>query len=108
MLLFVVLHICVWTATNLQFVNKTWQSRSFLICLLLAIPISMCGYWAARLGYGALNDSAWSVRFIGFGTSYLIFPIMTWMLLNESMFTAKTLTCIGLSFIIVGIQIFWR
>jgi hypothetical protein len=107
-LLFVVLHIFVWISTNLQFVNKIWQGRSLLVTLSLAIPLSLCGYWASRFGYAGLEDSAWNVRFIGFGTSYLVFPIMTWMLLNETMFTPKTLVCIGLSIIIVCLQIFWR
>ena len=62
--------------------------------LILAVPISILGYWAARFGYSSLNDSALIVRFIGFGTSYLIFPVLTWMLLGESMLTAKTLICI--------------
>ena len=106
--LFVVLHVFVWLATNLQFINKAWQDRSLMITLALALPISMCGYWAARFGYTALQDSAWGVRFIGFGTSYLIFPFMTWWLLNESMLTTKTMICIALSLVIMWVQIFWK
>lgn len=106
--LFVLLHIMVWFSTNLQFVNKAWQDKSFFITLLIAIPLSVCGYWAARLGYAGLHDSAWGVRFIGFGTSYLVFPFMTWWLLSESMFTIKTMICIALSVIIVGVQVFWK
>jgi hypothetical protein len=45
---------------------------------------------------------------LGFGVSYFTFPFLTWWLLNESMFTTKTMLCVALSFIIVAIQLFWR
>ena len=102
------MHVCVWFSVNSQFVNDAWKEKSFFIMMLLAVPISVIGYWASRLGYHELNDSAWSVRFIGFGVSYLVFPVLTWMLLNESMFTAKTMVCIVLSIVIMCIQIFWN
>ena len=107
-LMFFMLHTIVWFSTNLQFVNKFWQEKSFLICMALAIPASFCGYYASKLCFAGLDESAWAVRFIGFGTSYFIFPVLTYVMLNESMFTAKTLSCIALSFVIIGIQIFWR
>jgi hypothetical protein len=37
-----------------------------------------------------------------------VFPILTWWLLKESMFTPKTMVCIALSFLIVCIQVFWK
>jgi len=33
---------------------------------------------------------------------------LTWWFLHESMFTAKTMACVVLSFMIVAIQLFWR
>jgi hypothetical protein len=38
----------------------------------------------------------------------LTFPFLTWYFLNESMFTTKTMLCVLLSAIIVGIQLFWK
>jgi hypothetical protein len=34
-----------------------------------------------------------------------VFPIFTWLILNETMLTPKTIICIGLSFIIIGVQV---
>jgi hypothetical protein len=45
---------------------------------------------------------------LGFGVSYLTFPILTYLILKESMFTPKTMACVFLSFCIIGIQIFWK
>ena len=106
--LFITLHIMIWFSTNLQFVSEYAAQKSLAVTLALSIPISLCAYYGSRFTYEALENSVWAVRFIGFGTSYLIFPILTWVLLRESMFTPKTLVCILLSIIIVCIQVFWR
>jgi hypothetical protein len=42
---------------------------------------------------------------MGFGMSYLIFPLLTWILMKESPFNLKTMTCIALSFAIIGVQL---
>lgn len=105
--LFTCMHACVWWATNAQFMGEALKNKSLQISLLLSIPITLFAYYASRYSYSALGESLWSVRFIGFGTSYLIFPIFTWAFFGESMFTVKTLLCIALSFIIVAIQVFW-
>ena len=107
-LLFTILHVFVWFSMNVQFMNSTWAEKSLAISIALAIPLSLVAYYAGRNCYQALEHSAWSVRFIGFGTSYLVFPVMTWWLLGESMFTGKTLVCIVLSVMIMCTQIFWR
>ena len=105
---FIVLHVKIWFSTNLQFVNADISDKSLLISLCLAVPISLCAYYGSRFTYEELDSSVWAVRFIGFGTSYLIFPMLTWFILKESMFTPKTLVCIFLSAVIVCIQVFWK
>ena len=104
-LLFLILHVCVWFSSNSQFMSEQWSSKSFYIMLSVSIPISLCAYYASKLGYSELGDSAWGVRFLAFGTSYLVFPVLTYLLLGESMFTLKTLICVALSLIIISIQI---
>ena len=106
--LFLVLHVFVWFSSNAQFISDSWNQKSFYIMLGASLPISLCAYYASRLGYSELGDSAWGVRFLAFGTSYLIFPVLTWLVLKESMFTPKTMICIGLSFLIICIQVFWK
>ena len=106
-LLFILTHILVWFSTNLQLVEKFNSVNTFALTVFLAIPTSVTAYYATRLVYDSLEDSLWAVRFVGFGVSYLVFPILTWMMLGESMFTPKTLVCIFLSLLIVLIQVFF-
>ena len=37
-----------------------------------------------------------------------LFPFLTFWYFNESMFEPKTMMCVLLSFVIVGIQVFWK
>ena len=89
-------------------IDSKLSEKSLLISLALGVPISGLANFGSRFTYDALENSAWAVRFVAFGTSYLVFPFLTWWMLKESMFTPKTLTCIGLSLIIVAIQVFWK
>lgn len=104
--LFVVIHILIWFSTNSQFTSiEALSSNAVLINLALAIPISLIGLYAARIGY-QWAGSIWAVRFLAFGTSYLVFPLLTWVLLGESMLQAKTLICVGLSIAIILVQFY--
>jgi len=104
-LLFMGLHVLVWFVSNAQFISESWRDKSFYIMLVCSIPASLCAYYGTRFGYEAFNESVWAVRLSGFGISYFVFPILTYILLGESMFTLKTMTCVALSFLILAIQI---
>tara|TARA_Y100001970_G_scaffold251455_1_gene324349 strand:- start:51396 stop:51734 length:339 start_codon:yes stop_codon:yes gene_type:complete len=102
--LILTLQAMAWVGANGQFSEYFKSYNTLLICVALAIPISICGYFGSRFLYAHFS-SAWSIRFIGFGLSYLVFPFMTWFLLGETMFTLKTAICIFLSFCIILIQV---
>jgi hypothetical protein len=61
----------------------------------------LIGKWS----YAGL-ESAWGSRLLGFGLSYVSFPILTWLLLGESAFTPKNMISPFLAFTLVAIQIF--
>ena len=103
---FTIVHVLVWFTTNLQLIKGFDEKKAFFFCILLAVPCSLSAYWATKVSFEYF-DSAWSARLIGHGTSYLIFPILTWVLLNESPFNTKTGLCILLSLLIVWIQVFY-
>ena len=103
--LFVLMHMCVWWSTNAQFIEGWKSSNALILSAVLAFPITLLAFYGSRLTYYALDEQAWSVRFIGFGISYLVFPILTWYFLGESMLTFKTLLCILLSVLIIYIQV---
>ena len=98
---------CVWFASNSQVVWHWWSDKPLLAAILFGIPASLFFWHGTKYGFAAM-DGLWGPRFLGFGMSYLTFPILTWWLAHESMFTVKTMVCIALSCAIMAIQIFWR
>jgi len=104
--LFLLAQTVSWFQLNLQFINDWWKDKGLLTVVLLGIPCGLSFWYAWRFTAEGLGKSVWSARFMSFGLSYVTFPILTSVFLKESMMTAKTLSCVALSLLIVVIQIF--
>ena len=69
---------------------------------LMGVPISLLFWFGTKWGYlGFVN--LWAVRFMGFATSMMVFPIMTYLYLGEAI-TIKVAITIGLAVIIMILQ----
>ena len=103
-LIFFVNNILIWYQLNSQFVWE-WAkgAKSMWMMALLGIPISLMFWYGTKIGYEGFG-TLWSVRFMGFATSMLTFPIMTWLYLGEVM-TMKTILTLGLAIIIMLLQL---
>ena len=97
----------VWFGTNSQLVWKWWADKPLTAAILFGIPAAIFFWYGTKYAFGAMGE-LWGPRFLGFGMSYVSFPLLTWWLMNESMFTAKTMVCVLLSFVIMAIQILWK
>tara|TARA_B100000427_G_C15518304_1_gene599173 strand:- start:826 stop:1164 length:339 start_codon:yes stop_codon:yes gene_type:complete len=104
--LFLLGQIVGWFSMNVQFISDWWKNKPILTALLMGVPTSISFWYAYRLIVNA-TDSAWTARFIGSSTGLVIFPILTWYLLGESMFTFKTMICLGLALLIIFIQLYY-
>ena len=103
--LFTLVHIIGWWCTNAQFIEGWSEKQALLLGIALSIPTTIVAFFGSKYVYSALGGELWSVRFVAFGLSWLVFPILTWFLLGESMFTTKTIICTLLSFLIIYIQV---
>ena len=99
--------ICAWFLNNSQFVWRWWSDKPVLTCLIWAGPASLAFWWGSKWSYEGLG-TAWSSRLLGFGLSYISFPLLTWIFLGESAFTPKNVVSSLLAFTLVSIQVFWR
>ena len=105
--LFVAANILAWLQYNSQFVWPWWQNKPLLSNLIYAVPMGYCFWYAIKYVMEA-TGTLWSSKLIGFGVSNVIFAVMTYVFLKESMFTPKTLTCLFLGALIILIQIYWK
>ena len=88
---------------NLQFINPWWKNKEVLNVLIFSIPIGFF-YLKSWTFFVEFLGTVWSARFLFFGLSYLIFPILTYTFLNESPWTLKTVLSTLLSVLIILIQ----
>jgi len=103
-LIFFINNIIIWYQLNGQLVWDFWKSwKGIGTSLLMAIPITALFWWATKIGYEGFGN-LWAVRFMGFATSMISFPIMTWLYLGE-VITLKTGITIILAIIIMLLQL---
>jgi|TARA_R100001591_G_scaffold47062_1_gene57771 hypothetical protein len=102
--LFVIANIIIWYQLNSQLVWE-WAkgAKSMWIMSLLGIPISLLLWYCTKIGYIGFGN-LWAVRFMGFATSMLVFPIMTYFYLGEPM-TLKVIATLILAIIIMLLQL---
>ena len=103
-IIFFINNIAIWFQLNSQLV-WSWAKgpKSMILACVMGIPISLMFWYATKIGYEGFG-TLWSVRFMGFATSMLTFPIMTWLYLGEVM-TMKTILTLGLAAIIMLLQL---
>ncbi len=107
MLFFALANVFAWFQYNSQFVWPWWEGRPFLTVFLFAIPTGLC-FWYAIKNIMQDTGELWAGKLIGFGVGTIIFAIMTSLLMRESIFTVKTMSCLVLALGIISIQIFWK
>ena len=102
--IFVLGQVLIWYQLNSHLVWKWAEGYKSMIWMsLLGIPISLLMWLCTKWGYIGFG-SLWSVRFVGFATSMLVFPIMTYFYLGEPM-TLKVILTIILAIIIMLLQL---
>jgi hypothetical protein len=89
---------------NAQVLWKWFEGKPYLSVLIFGIPSGFCFVYAWSLSYPLA--ASWGSRFLAFTASFIVWPILNWVLLGESMLTIKTLTCTALSVMIVAVQMF--
>ena len=104
---FLVGNVLAWFQFNSQFVWDWWKDKPITSNLIFAIPMGIC-FWYAVKNIVEATGQLWASKLVGFGVSNVVFGILTYILLRESVFTAKTLSCLILACVIIAIQIFWK
>ena len=103
-IVFILSQILIWYQLNSQLVWE-WAkgAKSMWIMSLLGIPISLLLWYCTKIGYSGFGN-LWAVRFLGFATSMITFPIMTYFYLGEPM-TLKVIITLLLAIIIMILQL---
>jgi hypothetical protein len=93
-----------WFQLNSQNFSEWWSDKPFFSSVVLGVPTSILFWYGWKYVVGE-TGSAWTARFIASSAGLIIFPILTWIFLDETMFTTKTIICFFLAVLILFIQI---
>ena len=106
-LLFTAAQTVAWYQLNSQFVWEYWKDKAILSALIFSIPVALL-FWYGTKNIYAASEALWTCRFLGFTSGILVFAILTWIHLGESIFTLKTALCLTLASAIMAIQVFMK
>ena len=95
-----------WFQLNSQYLSEWWAGKPWTAAFLLGVPCSVA-FWYSWKFIVDETGSAWTARFIGSSAGLIVFPILTWFLLGESMFTPQPMICFSLAILIILIQLFY-
>lgn len=93
-----------WFQLFSQHVWPWWQGKALLAIPIFGLPAGVCFYYGVQIAYKVIGE-AWGPRMMIFAASYISFPLLTYFLMGESIFTLKTILCIMLSMTIIAVQI---
>ena len=82
-----------------------WFKNHYWLVVLMGIPASMFFMFSVKNMVIAYDGQMWPSRLIGFAVGAIVFTYLSWHLFNEPL-TTKTIICLILSFVILGIQLF--
>jgi len=85
----------------------TWAKEHPIIVAMFGFPISILLIYFTKYCAIAFDGQTWPGRLIGFSVGAIVFALLSHFILNEQ-FNTKTLICLGLSFLILIVQIFWK
>ena len=104
MLLFFFNNILIWYQLNSQLVwDWAKTSKAMWFSALMGIQISIMFLYSTKICYEGFGN-LWSIRFMGFATSMISFPIMTYFYLGEAM-SLKTIITLLLALVIMILQL---
>jgi hypothetical protein len=105
-LLFIMANVLAWFQVNSQYIWGWWKEHPVTTVLIYAVPTSMCFFFGWRTAVDYFGH-LWSARMFAFGLSTMVFYTLTYCILKEGLDT-KNLVCLGLSFVIILIQVLWK
>jgi hypothetical protein len=82
-----------------------WIKNNLWFSLLMGIPVTYMFMKSVKCFVEAFDGQLWPSRLIGFGLGAIVFTVLSYLLFKEPL-TPKTLVCLGLSILIILIQIF--
>jgi hypothetical protein len=104
--LLIIVYIVAWHQLYGQFVSEYFKKHQNIL-ILLSLPCTWMSIYAIQLITEYFEGEMWPNRILTFSIGIVMFTVLTTIYFSEEL-TTKTLTLIGLSALIVILQVFWK
>ena len=104
---FFMAHLLTFYQLNGQFLKTDWFRKHEILVASFGIIISFFYLWGTKYTVSGMGSVLWPARFIGFGIGMVIYAIMVSYHFNEGI-TTKTIVSLGLSLILICVQVLWK
>lgn len=104
--LLIIVYIVAWHQLYGQFVSEYFKKHQNIL-ILLSLPCTWMSIYAIQLITEHFEGEMWPNRILTFSIGIVMFTVLTTIYFSEEL-TIKTLTLIGLSALIVILQVFWK
>jgi hypothetical protein len=84
-----------------------WFKNNYPLVLLMGIPISVVYIESIHQMIAHYGGLLWPSRIIGFGVGVIVFAVLSALVFEETI-TLKTFVLLGLSLLLILIQLFWK
>jgi hypothetical protein len=105
--LFVIGHVILWYQSNSQFFSEWAKDHKILMAFILGPPASILFVMGVGLVSEGTGGAIWPTRFIPNSIGLLVFTLMTYFIFQQGL-DMKNGICLGLSVLIIAIQVLWK
>ena len=105
--LFVIGHVILWYQSNSQFFSEWAKDHKILMAFLMGPPASILFVMGVGLVSEGTGGAIWPTRFIPNSIGLLVFTLMTYFIFEQGL-NMKNGICLGLSVLIIAIQVLWN
>ena len=97
----------LWFQSNAQFFNTWAKTHPWAMSVVFGVPASYTFIKATELCAIWFDGLTWPGRLLGFGFGAIMFAILSYTVLGETI-TTKTIVSLTLALAIVLVQILWK
>lgn len=105
--LFFIAHLLTFFQLNGQFLKIDWFRKNQILVILFGAVLSIFYVLGTKYIVDGIGGLLWPTRFIGFGIGMISYALCVSYFFKEGI-NIKTWVSLGLSLILVSIQVFWK
>ena len=104
---FLMAHILTFYQLNGQFPKMDWFRKNEIWVAATGIILSLFYIWGTKYAVSGFGGLLWPARFVGFGVGMIIYAIGVSYYFNEGI-SFKTMISLGLSLLLICVQVLWK